>query len=304
MTAASGEAGFSVSDGTQVQPGSPFFITGSGRCGTTLMRRLVVERTHAVVPPENYTLALSARLMGRAGTDWRLFCRLVLREMRRDAGIWKYFDLDEVATLQHLAGIPDEFRGLANFWHAFHAIYATRIGKPSTSRWGDKTPSNAYALPSIIEIFPRAKFIFMVRDVFDMSYSYGSMTIPGRHGQFVDGATRWVRTNERILAFSEAYPAQVIVVRYEELARSPDREMARVLAHLEVPTFSALALNELEARDIAAIPHLGNVLGDVSGDFTGKGRANLVQEVKDRIAAIAAPLQAGFGYEPSGALIG
>lgn len=39
---------FAVSDGTLVRLGNPFFITGSGRCGTTLLRRLILERTHSV----------------------------------------------------------------------------------------------------------------------------------------------------------------------------------------------------------------------------------------------------------------
>jgi protein-tyrosine sulfotransferase len=290
---------FSLSDGTLVRAGNPFFITGSGRCGTTLMRRLVIERTHAVIPPENYTLASSSRIMARSGADWDRFCQLILNDLQKYSESWEYFGIEEATALNLLTSIPGDFRNIANFWHAFHAVYANRVHKPSDTRWGDKTPSNTAELPEVIGIFPQARFVFMVRDVFDMAYSYGSM--PVRAGQYLGAARRWVHANSRILDFQEQYPRQAIVVRYEDLTRFPDREMQQVLCHLDVPLFTAGALNALEAWDIAARPHLGNVLGGVSSDFIGKGRANLKDDVKQEISGIAAPLQIRLGYEPTGA---
>ena len=55
------EGRFSLADGTEVRPSIPFFIAGSGRCGATLLRRLVAEQTTVVIPPENYMLALQSR---------------------------------------------------------------------------------------------------------------------------------------------------------------------------------------------------------------------------------------------------
>jgi len=63
------EASFALADGTVVRPSRPFFVTGSGRCGTTLTRRRLIERAHAVIPPENYGLAASAGFLPQAGTD-------------------------------------------------------------------------------------------------------------------------------------------------------------------------------------------------------------------------------------------
>jgi hypothetical protein len=313
MTAVSEETSFTLSDGTLVRPGNPFFITGSGRCGTTLMRRLVIEGTGAVVPPENYILALSSRLMTMARADWALFCRLVLSGLQKYSGRWADFGIDAGTAFGLLANIPDNFREIANFWHAFHAIYANRVNKPSDTRWGDKTPASVDGLPEIIRIFPHARFIFMVRDVFDTAYSHGSMSIHGRTDNYLGGARRWVDANARILAFCRQYALQAIVVLYEELTRFPEREMQRVfrhlgvlnhqeaLGHLGVPASTASALNVLEARDMAAQPYLRNVLHDVSSDFIGKGRANLTDEVKQGISDIAAPLQIRLGYEPTGA---
>ena len=225
----------------------------------------------------------------------------MLDEPTRDFASWQQFHLDAAATMALLVWIPAECRSVANFWHAFHAIYAGQVGRPSDARWGDKTPFNVARLPNIVVIFPQARFVFMIRDVFDTAYWYGSMPMLRRDGQFIGGAERWVYANSMILEFSERYPTQTLLVRYEDLTGSPDREMARVLRHLEIPLPEAGAVNALEARDIAARPHLGNVLGAVSPDFVDRGRANLEPAVKESIAAIAAPLQIHLGYESTGA---
>ncbi|HUB45281.1 MAG TPA: sulfotransferase [Acetobacteraceae bacterium] len=293
-------AGFVLSDGTQVRPQVPFFIAGSGRCGTTLLRRLLIEQAHVVIPPENYLLAVSPRLMVMAQDDWAAFCRLVLTNLVKHSGNWADFGIDAAAALPLFAAIPPEHRTVANFWHAFHALYARHIGRPSKTRWGDKTPSSVDALPEIVEIFPDARFIFMIRDVFDMAYSYGSMATAGRAGDYLGGARRWVEANSKLLVFHEHFAAQSIIMRYETLVLSANSEMARAMAHLGIAFSAVDALTAAEARDMAAQPDLRNVLHDVHRDSIGKGRTILTDETKAAISAIAGPLQTRLGYEPFG----
>ena len=291
---------FTLADGTPVRSCNPFFITGSGRCGTTLLRRLLIERTGAVIPPENPTLASSARAMELAGAQWGAFCRLVFDHLKRYSGGLEHFGINDGADLLLLRDIPGAFRSVANFWHAFNALYAARMGKPGAARWGDKTPANTAELPGILQTFPHARFVFLVRDVFDMAHSYGSMTSAGRDGQYFAGAQRWVHANSAILAFCKQHPVQAIVVRYEDLARSPEREMHRVLRHLDLPDRRSATLSEAEVSAIAAHPHLGRVFGEISDISVGKGRARLAPEVRQRIASLAGSLQLRFGYEPTG----
>jgi len=181
---------FRLQDQTEVSPSDAFFITGSGRCGTTLLRRLIVEKSGAVIPPENYSLGVSGRFSSAAQQDWGLSCRLIIGEVQRDSPQNGAFGVDAAMAISLLSSIPPEHRTIANFWHAFHAIYATHVGKPSVSRWGDKTPLNAARLDNIIELFPTARFIFMIRDIFDVAYSYGSMDVVGRRGKYLDQSPR------------------------------------------------------------------------------------------------------------------
>lgn len=291
---------FSLSDGTPVRPSNPFFITGSGRCGTTLLRRLVMQRADVIIPPENRSLAASPRIIEACGEDWGLFCRLVFNYLQQATASSLHFGDDWVLVMVLLQNIPREVRTVANFWHAFHALYAARLNRPGDTRWGDKTPSNTVDLPNLVEVFPQARFVFLVRDVFDSAYSYGSMSAADRPGQYWDGARRWVLTNSHILAFAERFPEQTTLLCYEDLVRFPGRAVARVLQHLRLPSVTPRALVPAETQDIANAAHLSNALGDVSSNYIGKGRAGLTRHDKHRIAGIAASLQLWFGYEPSG----
>jgi protein-tyrosine sulfotransferase len=292
-------AGLVLSDGTQVRPQVPFFIAGSGRCGTTLLRRLLIEHADVVIPPENYLLPVSPRLMVMAQGDWVTFCRLVLTNLVKHSGNWTDFGIDATAALSLLAAVPAAQRSVGNFWHAFHALYARHVGRPPGTRWGDKTPSSVDALPEILGIFPDARFIFMIRDAFDMAYSYGSMAASGRAGDYLGGARRWVDANTKLLNFYARCTTQSIIVRYENLVRDADREMARVMAHLGMTSSTANPLAAVEAHDMAAQPDLRNALHDVHRDSIGKGHASLADDVKLAIGAMVGPLQSRLGYEQS-----
>ena len=289
-------ASFALADGTMVQPCVPFFIAGSGRCGTTLMRRLLIQRTGAVIPPENYLLAVSPRLLLMAHGDWTAFCRLVLANLVKHSGRWEDFGIDAAAALGLFAALPSDCRSVANFWHAFHALYARHVGRPGATRWGDKTPSSVDALPEIAGIFPDARFIFMVRDVFDMAWSFGSMATAGRAGDYIAGARRWADANAKLAAFQPQHATQCITVRYEDLVHNPEAEMQRVLRHLDVKPRASGTLSAAETGDMAAQPDLQAAIQDVHVGSVGKGRVNLPDDIRAAIAAIAGPMLIRLGY--------
>jgi len=295
--------GFALADGTRVVPHVPFFIAGSGRCGTTLLRRLLIEQAQVVIPPENYLLAVSPRLMVMARGDWAAFCRLAFGNLPKFTANWAGFGIDAGAATALLGEIPVEQRSVANFWHAFHALYARHVGRPSDTSWGDKTPSSVDALAEIVGIFPAARFVFMVRDVFDMAYSYGRMAAPGRAGDYLGGARRWLEANSKLLAFREQFPALSLIVRYEDLVRDVHAGMARTLDHLGIVPAAASALTAAEQSELRSHADLRNVLQDVHRGSIGTGRAELANDIKMAIAAMAAPMQARLGYEPRGEVL-
>ena len=267
------------------------------------MRRLIVERSGAAIPPENLALGVSNILMTAAGEDWDATCERLVAKLVSDQESWRLFQLDRDEVVAALRTVPAEYRSVQNFWHAFHAIYASKVGKASSVPWGDKTPANATRLRNILELFPGAKFIFMLRDVFDVAYSYGSMNVGGRQGQYIEGANRWVGANTRLMYFAKRRPQQAMFVRYEKLVSNPEASIEPVLQFLSLPSIEPVELSDAESHDMQTSDHLRNSVGRVTGQSSGRGRANLSQDVKDEISKIAGPLQVYFRYEPTGAVL-
>jgi protein-tyrosine sulfotransferase len=292
---------FKLGSGLEVNTSHvPFFITGTGRCGTTLMRRLVLERLPVVVPPENYTLGFSDRFLAKATSDWDVICDKVVEDLTSHTRNWKTYDLDGSEVLTLLKSVPEPARSIQNLWHAFHAIYAAKLGKPSTIGWGDKTPLNTKRVGNILRVFPEARFVFMVRDVFDVAYSYGSM-LAKREGQYLQGAKRWVVDNKKILDVAAKRPDQTRIVMYEDLVREPEKILKKTVEFLGKRDEARFErLDGKVALDMATWPHLRNALEEVSTASIGNGRMLLAQEMKDEISEIAAALQARFGYEVTG----
>jgi hypothetical protein len=303
MSAETNRVTFKLGTGLEVDTSQiPFFISGSGRCGTTLMRRLILERTESVIPPENYALGLSNRFAAKTASNWEDCCDAIIGELAEQEKAWQTFNLDRQQVVAVLRSVPENYRSIANFWHAFHAVYADSLGKASTTRWGDKTPINAKRIPNVIELFPDARFVFMVRDAFDVAHSYGSMNAK-RKGMYLDGARRWAVDNGRLVRVARRRPDQVKVVNYEELVREPDKVTAAVLDFIGLPSKPRAELNDKEARDMMTWAHLRNALGDVNTNSVGKGRASLPDVVKKHIAREVATLQVHFGYEPTGKIL-
>ena len=283
-----------------VDPKPPFFIIGSGRCGTTLMRRLLIEATGVVIPPENYALGKSDRFIERSQSEWKDCVNRVIRDLKAARSNWKDFGINSTMLRRALVTLDDGYHTIPNLWHTFHAVYAIGVSKPSIAPWGDKTPINAFYLKGLHCLFPTAKYVVMVRDVFDVAYSYGSMEIMNRTGRYFEGASRWQKAYANILRFSERHTDQVLFVHYEQLVKDPEATIREVAAFLSLQLGANIPITRAEANDLLAWPHLNAAMQDVRTGSIGKGRKQLPPAAKDRIAALTHELQVYFGYEPTG----
>ncbi|WP_181705776.1 sulfotransferase family protein [Chthonobacter rhizosphaerae] len=271
----------------------PFFITGSGRCGTTLVRRLILERTDTVIPPENYVLSITRTCFGTAGGDWSLASSHILSLLTRDQRHWATYRLDAAAVRRAFAEARPEERRPEMVWHLFAREYAAAVGRSTYVRWGDKTPLNADHLPAIGQLYPDAQFIFLVRDPLDVALSYGRMD--GREGRFLEGMERWMRTNSAILDFVRSAPGRCALFRYEDLVADPAGVVGEAVRFLGLPLGAPAPAADMLA-DVDAFRHLNNVLNPVTTDSVGKGRSELASDVRSAILETTAPLRAVFGY--------
>jgi len=278
----------------------PFFIVGSGRCGTTLLRRLLQASPKVHIPPENWTFGacLADFRAYRVSLPWRtlvdsLLCRHVVENHR-------WFDdiPDELRRTLH--ELEDSQRSLARFYDEVYR-YHGRCREATFERWGDKTPANVWKMEELLAVFPSARFIHLLRDGVDVVHS-GSK-IEKYQGEVVRPAKRWVSAVTTAREFAERHPDRLLTVRYERMCRAPEDVLQKVCEFVDVSYSPRLIAREGHYGELQAarsIPHYEKVFGEISTDSIGKGRKNMSSAEKDKVRPHIDEVLQSEGYNPIG----
>jgi hypothetical protein len=118
-----------------VSSAAPVIVGGCQRSGTTLLRVILDSHPNIACGPES-------SLFTGGFLPHKLSSKFSVSERQ----VW---------TLHNAA------RDHAEFIESFFTFYAAERGKP---RWADKTPQNVWHLEWILRHFPKARFIYMLRD--------------------------------------------------------------------------------------------------------------------------------------------
>lgn len=219
--------------------GQPIFILGSGHSGTTLVCSLLDSHPETCCGPETEffirnphpTLTTSLSLP----SSYTRFARnLVLPTSRSKA-----------------------------MGHVLQNYCAER--KANSKVWTEKTPVHIQYFDEILQEFPNARVVLMVRDGLDAVCSFARRgNAAGRDHQIdaaMDGAERWVADNVAAEDFLD--DARVLVLRLEDLVASPEQQLTRIFNHcgLTVSDSSiagALHRHHLAHDKLASAPQLSN----------------------------------------------
>ena len=105
--------------------------------------------------------------------------------------------------------------------------YAAQHGK---RRWGDKTPHYVHHVDHLLRLWPRARFVVLVRDGRDVALSLRRMPFgPNNAWAAAQWWARGIRAGARA---QREHPGAVLTLRYEDLAQRPEEEVRRLCAFL------------------------------------------------------------------------
>ncbi|MEA2487814.1 MAG: hypothetical protein QOF16_1468, partial [Actinomycetota bacterium] len=116
---------------------------------------------------------------------------------------------------------------------AIDATFRAWARAAGRSRWGDKTPRYIEHIPFISRLFPRGKFIHLIRDGRDVALSYAN--VPFGPKSVAEAARLWaerVSTGRRdgcVLTGS-----RYLEIRYEDLVEDAEGEIKDICDFLEV----------------------------------------------------------------------
>ena len=278
---------------------APFFIVGSGRTGTTLLRRILQASDEVHIPPEiwafkgaYYRFLLYSPVMIWGDLVQLITVHYVLNSGFSDDLKAKAFDIAEGAV-----ALPKEQRSLAAILDHIYRYHGTDQGT-SFQRWGDKTPLNSYCLDEINRVFEDARFIHLVRDGVDV---VNSRLKYGLQPTLQAAAERWTSAVRAVHAFEARFPDRVIQVRYEDMVREPHDVIRNICTFIGV-TFEPRMIETCdhvhEIKDVKDLRHHENVFGSVSTHRVGKGRERLDAATKGELQQLIGVDLVRLGYEP------
>ena len=278
----------------------PFFIVGSGRSGTTLLRAMLEAHPVVHIPPEAYVLGKVAREYRRySRLPWNVLLRIVLGAFEYDAR-WETFNLTLGSLFRELQSRPPGARDLAAVLDALYRAHARRH-KPSATRWGDKNPHHSFYLPVLREMFPDLQVIHILRDGRDVVRSY--MRMQSMQSGLAHFAAHWLHAVRSVQRFGARYPHQYLELRYEDLVREPRAMMEAVAAFLHLDFDDRMLRHhalDLRLGDVERYPHLTGVREPVYQTSIGRWRSEFDAAQIAELERLLGSTLAVLGYGDAG----
>jgi len=261
---------------------SPFFVVGCPRSGTTLMRVMLDSHPRLAVPREtHFIVGLALRNRRHPVGLEDVLANPRFSELGVDADAVR----DDVTRAQ-----PGNYAALID---VVMSTYAQKHGKV---RWGDKTPGYLAYMPLLLEMYPGARFVHMIRDGREVAASLSEQAWGPRTA--IGGAFWWRRkVRDGRIAGRELPRGTYIEVRLEDVVADPERELIRVCELLgEEYSPAMLDYPDRMSRPGMHHPVHGRHLERLPTPDLRDWRANRGELEQHAIETVCSPTLREFGY--------
>lgn len=253
---------------------SPAFIIGSGRCGSTLLRSLLITHPDLHIPPESAALPGTIKKFYRYNaSDWKDLVNICIGEFT-SYGAYEFWEISSLDRLRlQLYDLPKSEQSLAVIIDGIFKQHLNQ-NKPTAKVWADKTTFNTLRLPWINKVFPNAMYINLVRDGRDVVSSYLKS---GLITNVEDACWRWNESIARAKKMESKKEASMFInVKYEDLVTNPNEVATSVLDFMQLDASKAnfSARSAAEMGDVK-LAHHENVHNEISTKSLGKWKDNL-----------------------------
>ena len=205
-----------------------FFIGGAPKSGTTWLQLLLDAHPEISCGGEGHYADKLVGFLQRACRDYNAFIQT------KNRGIFDGIYAQPTLDVQDLLFLS------AN---AVLLMLSRQQNGRDAAIIGDKTPDNVLMFPTLAAIFPRAKFIHIIRDGRDCAISAWFHNKRINSPQFAEKfpsmapflayfAGVWVDAMKTGHSFAAAVPDRCLAVRYEDLCAQPVATLARITGFL------------------------------------------------------------------------
>lgn len=193
-----------------------FFVVGSARSGTTLLRLILNTHGGIAVPPESRFIV---ELHPEDDHEVEVEPLLAALAAHKRFQAW---DLPIDSARAELEG-----RRAASYAEVMEAAYKAYAGARSKTAWGDKTPRYIEHIPLLAHLWPASRFIHLVRDGRNVALSYAE--VPFGPNNVAHAGELWKRRVTAGLTAGRALGAgRYLEVSYEQLVADPRSQVADI----------------------------------------------------------------------------
>lgn len=209
-----------------------FFIIARPRSGTTLFRNLLDAHPNIIIPIES---PLILHLSGKY-KNIRVWNKKKLTDFYND--LLKVLDfntwpVDHEKLRKDILECEGE-TSFASICKVVHYNYISSFKKEKIRYLGDKNPIHSNTMNLIFKLYPKAKYIHLVRDHRDHILSM-SKTRLASISNIVVIAYRWRYSARKMEEFKKKYPESFFTIRYEDLVNNPTCYLKNICDFLGVP---------------------------------------------------------------------
>lgn len=248
-----------------------FFILSAGRSGSTLLRKHLVTTDKIIIPPESkdWIAQLAVLFIKYNWSSWQKKIDLCCTVLVDDVG-FKYWDIDISILKEKLLRLP---KSNQNFHGFIDTLYRYHEKDDNSKIIGDKTPFLVYHLDWLKKLFPKAKFIHLLRE----PNAVISSRIKNFNETIEEATKRWDDAT-RIMSNSGIHKDRLLEVRYEEFVNAPEESLKRILSFLEIDVEVRLDKNTNVDLGDVILPHHHEIQKKIHTNSVNKWSDHLTEE--------------------------
>ena len=277
----------------------PIFIVGANRSGTTLLRLILNAHSRLAIPEE--IVYFGSSMAGVPIEKWR---SPGLSDEAYNAFVHDFVfklcapleGINQAEVYQQILNDrPGDFRKpykhILEYWSVYH-------GK---KRWGEKTPGNLFYADVLIEMFPRAKFIHLVRDPRAGVSSMMKTSFFPKDIVFNAMSRHKFMTKGRSILEQAVPEHQRTTLRYEDLVLEPEKTVRAICNFIEETFEEGMMSFYQDSRQYmkrdAAASFNKEATKPISADMLDKWRKVLRPEEVALVQHICKNEMREFGYD-------
>lgn len=225
----------STSDGEQLngsavveQPG-PIFVVGVPRSGTTLLRLLLNAHSKIAIGPETHFFKQVWALREKYGDLAKHENLQALWSDYTGEKSFEDFRFEDISSVEET--IFSSSKSYAGLLKDLLTLYAQREGKLI---WGEKTPEHLFNVEEILEWYPTARIVHVIRDPRAVCSSLTK--VPWSSDDLISNARVWNRYLEHAeqLKGKPGIASRMLEVLYEDLIANTEDTLIRICEFLDL----------------------------------------------------------------------